>query len=230
MQMVKNKVNFIFLVFLLMYAGCEWESGDSFNTSKGAGVFVNFSGVYLPRDSEFIAGTNVTRLIIRQTGNVIEAYDNNGSRYEGKVGTPEIISPGGGNTGIYPDGADMVQTHIWFSGRNKDSRKDVNFVGLLRVVAITEIKADETTIQIQEGELTKTVTYTFNITESSARYVLEGNWIEAKKVSWVSAWARASGGQITFSDTIPVQPTPWTQQPQNQVNPPEGEGGGEGGQ
>lgn len=161
----------------LMFSGCDWSSGGgatSFNTSQGAGVSINLSGVYR---GEFPGGRavqtttagNITALTIRQTGNRVEVTDNQGSTYVGTVGSPGLVSQPSAD-GTYPAGAELAQGQINFSGKDGVSAKDIEFVGIIHVVAVTDIQGntrvssqtsanasrDETTRTIQNGDGTST--------------------------------------------------------------------------
>ena len=129
------------MAFLIL-SGCEdkWEdSGDGFNTSQGAGINVNFSGVYTP-----LAGTDIipavgesaiTRLVLTQIGNTVEVMDDYGKTYQGFIGSPGVMT----SSGNYPSGATMMQGQISFSGNG------VDFVGTVRAVAVTDVRSTTTT-------------------------------------------------------------------------------------
>ena len=132
--------------------GCDWSSGggtDSFNTSQGAGINANVSGVYNGNlsggraVSPTTAG-NITKLVISQTGNSVEIVDNQGSKYSGTVGSPGLVSEPDA-TGKYPAGAEIMQSQITFSGKDGVSAKSIEFVGIIHVVAISDIQGTSTT-------------------------------------------------------------------------------------
>jgi hypothetical protein len=127
--------------------GCEWSGGGSggdFNTSRGAGVNINWSGVY----NGLLAGGlavertsagSIRRLVISQAGNSIEVVDNQGSHYRGSVGSPGAVSRPQSD-GTYPPGARLVESQITFSGKDEVSAKDISFVGILHAVSVDEIR------------------------------------------------------------------------------------------
>ena len=70
---------------LISNTGCEWSGGgnsNSFNTSQGAGININFSGVYDGRLSggEAVSGTGIKRLTISQAGNRLQVRDSRGRK------------------------------------------------------------------------------------------------------------------------------------------------------
>lgn len=122
-------------VVLALATGCEWEQADSFNTSRGGGGSVNFSGVYSQFSRAAVSGTGITRLIITQTGNRIEVWDNQNNYYSGSVGSPGVVSQPNVD-GTYAAGAEILQSQLSFSGG------DVQFMGMVRAVAVTDIEAE----------------------------------------------------------------------------------------
>lgn len=133
-------------VGLTLLLGCEWTTGGSdegFNTSRGAGINVNFSGVYQGMlgggraVSQTSAGA-ITRLVISQGGNTVEVVDNQGSTYHGSVGSPGAVATASG--GAYPAGAELVQAQITWSGKDEVAQRDVEFVGVIHVIAVTDIQ------------------------------------------------------------------------------------------
>jgi len=141
-----------------LVTGCDWSSkGTSFNTSKGAGVNINFSGLYVGQiDGKVVARTSagkIDRLTISQTGNRIEVIDSQGSRYEGTVGAPGVVSSASG--GAFPAGAELVQSQINFAGKDEVAQRDIEFVGIIHAVAVTDINGERTVIT--DGETVQTV-------------------------------------------------------------------------
>lgn len=157
-------------------AGCEWSGGGgsgSFNTSQGAGINVNFSGVYDGRLSggravQNTSGSPITRLVISQSGNRLDVRDNNGSSYTGQVGTPGAIVDLDKQTAI-PRGADIVQSQISWSGHDNGAGRHVEFVGVIHVVSVADIdgqrsvrtqtsSSDNSTTKSDSGKNTQTQT------------------------------------------------------------------------
>jgi len=198
-------------------SGCEWEDSDDFNTSRGAGVNVNFSGVYKGKSGSLINGKeDITQMVLTQTGNHIDVLVNNVT-YSGSIGSPGVAATA--DAGAYGSGANMLQAQVNFSGEG------VAFVGIVRAVAVTDIQGTTTTETTTSttntwfnwgvGEedtgvgggdtITQTGTGTgtteYQIDESNTMYVLEGNWIEGASVHTVSGMAHATSGSFTTSGT-----------------------------
>ena len=55
-------VSSLALMAMLLVTGCDWEDGGEFNTSKGAGVNINISGMYSARSGELVGSQTVTDL------------------------------------------------------------------------------------------------------------------------------------------------------------------------
>ncbi|HNS81837.1 MAG TPA: hypothetical protein PKM67_10310 [Kiritimatiellia bacterium] len=135
----------------VVLAGCDWSAGgssDGFNTSKGAGVNINVSGVYSGaingRAVERTSGAGqILSLVVSQSGNTVEVTDNQGSRYQGTIGAPGAVATATG--GIYPAGAELVQYQINFSGKDNVAAQDVEFVGTIHAVSVTDIRGTSST-------------------------------------------------------------------------------------
>jgi hypothetical protein len=201
-----------------VFAGCEdWESGDSFNTSQGAGAFVNFSGVYRPRTGAFLVGSNITQIVLTQVGNSLEVRDSNGSYYQGSVGSPGIVAPVDPVSGMYPAGATMLQGQVNFGGENSITRKNVSFVGIIHAVAVNDVTGFETGVDVSSssdldvsvvsGPATVTLndssnstyvaTHTYSVTAANTQYVLSGQWVEDSDVFTVEGIAAGLNGTFT---------------------------------
>lgn len=131
---------------LLIIQGCDWDDtgSESFNTSRGGGITVNFSGYYRPRSGAFLVTSNVTHFVLTQVGNSIEVYDNNMSYYTGTIGSPGIMA-GPDATGAFPAGAVMLQAQVSFSGKNAGTGKNVQFVGVIHAVAVDDVQGNTQT-------------------------------------------------------------------------------------
>ena len=245
------------MVLVVGMTGCEWEyAGSGFDTSSGAGIDFNFTGLYRQKTARSVVrGLPIAHLILTQTGNVIEVLDSRNIYLKGMVGAPGVVTDADA-AGGYPPGADVAQASMTFSGNG------IQFVGVVRVISITDIAGvtvtdthteteedsetktdtkdktepdtDVTTTEIpvidlvtgeeigtvtqetghenentstkEETEtdektdtVTTTETTTYTINESSAMYVLEGNWVEGGNVYAVSAMARANAGGFTLT-------------------------------
>jgi len=139
------------LLVMVALAGCDWSAGgdSDFNTSRGAGVNVNISGVYhgnLPggRAVSQTSHGNITQLTIMQSGNKIEVVDNQGSRYRGTVGSPGAVAEPD-SSGTYPAGVELVQYQLSFEGKDEVAAKDISFVGVIHVVAVQDITGSAST-------------------------------------------------------------------------------------
>ncbi len=136
---------------LMLVGGCEWSGGsnDSFNTSQGAGIQVNFSGVYSGnypdgKAVETSSGSPITRLTLTEAGNEVNVIDNNGNKYKGNFGSPGLVfTPTTANPTI-PAGAELMQAQINFEGKDGSSGHDVQFVGVIHVVTVSDIKSTTT--------------------------------------------------------------------------------------
>jgi len=205
-----------------MFLGCEWESTeDGFNTSKGAGASVNFSGVYRAQSGGVLAG-DITQIVVSQAGNSIEVWDSNNAYYTGSVGSPGVISSADSVSGLYSAGAIMVQSQLNFEGRNTSSGKYVIFSGIVHAVAVTDVQGTTTSVTVSGGTNNSTTvninappvtinnqttdatatstgsTTTYSLTEANSQYILDGNWQEENGTSYsVSAIAPAASGTFT---------------------------------
>ena len=151
--MIRYKLGFlaasVMAAALALGVGCDWSGGsgsDSFNTSRGASVNLNFSGVYdgLLSGGRAVAKTsngNITRLVLTQSGNSVEVIDNQGSKYTGNVGSPGAIAEPT-DSGAYPVGATIAESQITFSGKDGVAGKDIEFVGVMSLVAVVDIKGN----------------------------------------------------------------------------------------
>jgi hypothetical protein len=134
---------------ILTISGCDWSSGggtNSFNTSQGAGVNLNFSGVYRGElaGGKVVGKTsagNIQTLTISQTGNRLTIVDNQGSRYSGSVGAPGLVAL---PDGTIPAGAEFVQSQISFTGKDGVSARDIEFVGIIHAISVTDIQGNST--------------------------------------------------------------------------------------
>jgi len=149
-----KKISAILLVGTLagvgaMLIGCEWEATDNgYNTSKGAGVNVNFSGVYTAKSgssSVVSSVASITQFTIAQTGNALEIWDTNDSYYTGSIGSPGVVSSPDSVTGLYSAGAILVQSQVSFSGKDEATGVSAGFVGIIHAVAVTDVTGSTVT-------------------------------------------------------------------------------------
>jgi hypothetical protein len=143
-------------VILWLGAGCDWSSsGGSFNTSKGAGININFSGVYYGningRAVDRTSAGTISHLTIRQTGNRVEVIDSQGSRYEGSIGAPDVVAEPR-STGDFPPGAELVQAQISWTGKDGVAQKDVEFVGVIHAVSVEDVKSKSETRVVTDNQ------------------------------------------------------------------------------
>lgn len=128
---------------LAVGAGCEWSGpeSDSVNTSQGAGVDINYSGVYDGNLSggKAVSGSTlgtITRFVVSQSGNELDVTDNLGNRYKGRVGSPGTVSNPDPTTGSYPSGATVVQSQMSWEGNG------VEFVGVVHLVTVDDVRGN----------------------------------------------------------------------------------------
>ncbi len=213
-----------------VFQGCDWEDtgSESFNTSQGAGATINFSGYYRPRSGAFLMDSNLTHFVMTQVGNSLEVFDSNNSHYTGSVGSPGVQAQPLVATGFLP-GAVMLQAQVSFAGVNQFTGADMTFVGIVRVVAVSDVQSvgtaadtsystsvDFTPVTNTIGTSTSiesietsaytsnetfTTTSTYAITEENSQYVLEGNWIEAGAVTGIAAIAPSAASTFTTTTT-----------------------------
>lgn len=148
---------------LMQGVGCDWSGGsgsDSFNTSQGAGVNVNISGVYDGNlgGGKAVSSTSrgtITRLTLFQTGNRVDVTDNQGSKYSGTVGTPAAVGTPD-DLGVYQAGAELLQTQVTFDGQDNVAASDVSFVGIVHAVAVTDIKGQTSSQTVNDQQVNTT--------------------------------------------------------------------------
>jgi hypothetical protein len=141
------------------WTGCEWSGGgdSGFNTTRGA-VNVNFSGVYEGRLGggkavSQTSGATISRFVIQQSGNVIDITDSNGQMYRGVVGSPGGLQEFG--TQI-PAGVAVAVFQITWSGKDGVAAKDVDFTGVIDLVAVENVNADTSATTINNTTSTST--------------------------------------------------------------------------
>ena len=189
----------VMTVALLVLWGCEWDGGDDFNTSGGAGININFSGNYA------IAGVpGVTTLALTQTGNTLQGSDNLGNSYSGSIGSPRTVASPDSDTGAYPAGATMLQTQI-----NLSDGGSTTITGNIRAVSVTDIQGVTTTTStnqtvtitnnvvtvIQTDDTTATTQY--SVDASNTHYILEGTWANDAGSFSMTGDASAASGVFT---------------------------------
>ena len=133
---------------LMLSGGCDWGSGggNSFNSSEGAGVQVNFSGYYSGnypdgKAVETSSGAPITHLTMTEAGNACQVIDNNGNKYNGSFGSPGLVySTGNSSNSVIPAGAELMNAQVNFSGTDYSSGHKVTFVGVIHVVAVQDIQ------------------------------------------------------------------------------------------
>lgn len=153
-QATMNKVTRVCAVFgvvcgavaAIVLAGCgssEW-SDSGFNTGTGANV--NFTGFYTkPGGGRIVSkssGAPINTFTLFQSGNVVEAVDNNGSTYKGSVGAPAALIPVG--VTVATNSMQVAQSQVVLEGWDNTSGKKVEIVGVFSAVAVQDI--DSTSI------------------------------------------------------------------------------------
>lgn len=158
------------VVFAMLAMSCDWSSGsgdNNFNTANGSSVS-NISGVYQGRLGGGRAVSNPTRgnitsLTVQQSGNRVEVVDNQGSSYTGSVGAPLLLT--GGDSEQIPSGASLATYQISFSGKDGVAALDVDFTGVITLVAVSNINSDTRTIS-DDSTSSSTTTNTFTATNT----------------------------------------------------------------
>jgi len=164
------------LALVVGMTGCEWEyAGSGFDTSSGAGINVNFTGMYRQKTPRSVVrGLPIAHLILTQTGNVIEVLDSRNIYLKGMVGSPGVITEADA-AGGFPAGADVAQASMTFSGNG------IQFVGVVRVISVVDIEGVTVTDTHTETDTstdteTETETTTDNTTsEESTEVELDPN-------------------------------------------------------
>ncbi len=149
---VKVTLIVVLISSMAFITGCEWSSGGSgasFNTSGGAGININFSGVYrgAHSDGSLVKGGSqapINTLVISQTGNSIEATDNNGTKYSGTVGAPNSIA----SSGTIQAGIEVAAAQMTMKGNNG---RPISFVGSVHAVTVSDIKGETVTRTLDES-------------------------------------------------------------------------------
>lgn len=172
-----------------LLVSCDWSSGGSasgFNTSR-TNLQVNLSGTYSGQlDGKAVSATsrgNITRLIIQQSGNVVEISDNQGSTYRGSVGIPNVaFTDGDGAAATLPLGSELASYTISWAGHDNVADKNIRFTGNVEIIAVSDIdgrtitdtvsrqvnNADTGTSTSGTGQNTTTITTTGSESGASA--------------------------------------------------------------
>lgn len=136
-------------------SGCDWSGGggEDFNSSRGGATF-NISGYFKGliggRAVSNTTGGPIGALTIQQSGNRIDITDSNGSKYSGQVGSPQSIASPDAN-GALAAGAQISSFQVSWSGRDGTAGKDIEFTGVISLVAVQDIKGDTTTRTITDN-------------------------------------------------------------------------------
>jgi hypothetical protein len=170
------------LVALVAVIGCDWTTGGSGYGSGQANV--NFSGTYRGNMSggravERTTGGNIVRLVVSQQGSALEVLDNNGSVYRGRIGSVAVVSVPDRTADSFSDsnveantfgaGTQLAQAQVSWSGQDNVAAKEVQFVGTIHAVAVTDIRGNlsqqvnesvETSESIEGDTIVRTTTIT----------------------------------------------------------------------
>ena len=172
----------------VVFWGCDWTGGGDggFNTSRSE-IDVNISGVYQGALSggnavSNTSGAPIRNLVIQQSGNVLQITDSNGQAYRGTIGLPGNVFDG---SGVVPSGSEIASFQVSFSGKDGVAAKDIEFTGIIHVVAVMEMFSGSTD------------TIEFELNDENTQFRLAGTWIEQEGVvAEVSAIASANGGGL----------------------------------
>jgi hypothetical protein len=153
------------LPLALFLVGCDWESGsgdNNFNLSGGSSN-INISGFYRGtlqgRAVDRTSNGNINFLTIQQSGNRVEITDNQGSKYVGTVGAPNLLIPEGADS--VPNGATLATYQISFSGKDNVAARDIEFSGTINIVSVSDINgatSSSTRDRVNGSETTGTFT------------------------------------------------------------------------
>ena len=151
-----------FLALALAFVGCEWTGGSSggFNTSR-AGLETNLSGIYKGtlsgnRAVSQTSGAPITSFNIQHVGNTLQILDSNGQTYIGKNGAPgAVASPSGATISA---GAQLAVFQIGWQGTDGVAGREVEFTGVINVVAVEDIRGDTTSTSIANNSSSGTAT------------------------------------------------------------------------
>ncbi|MGA0368360.1 MAG: hypothetical protein ACO3N7_02795 [Kiritimatiellia bacterium] len=212
---------------------CDWSSGsqESFNTSGGSNN-VNISGFYRGiNGGRLVSQTsngNILSMTIQQSGNRVDVIDNQGSKYQGSIGAPLVSDVVNGS--VLNAGATVASYQISFSGRDGVAGRDINFTGVLTILAVSDIDSSTgtSTSGVNNSTNTNTVTaptppatgtgttvnntttqvgttttsYTYDLTGPSSQLQLQGTWSEVGGVtSSVNGFGPPAQGNITVTTT-----------------------------
>ncbi|WFB35140.1 hypothetical protein P3T73_13320 [Kiritimatiellota bacterium B12222] len=221
------------LAGIFMLTACDWSSGsqENFNTSGGSSS-VNISGFYSGNvnGGRAVAQTsngNITSFTIQQSGNRVDVIDNQGSTYVGSIGAP--LFAGNLSSGTVQSGATVSTYQISWSGKDGVAARNINFTGVLTLVAVTDINAvtstststkdsDSGTDSVippaapdtgtgdsnstsNSSSSTTTTTNTYSFSGPTSQLQLQGTWSEeAGLTSNVSAYGPPAQGNIVTSN------------------------------
>jgi hypothetical protein len=205
----------------LALVACDWTSGDDgINTSQG-NADINFSGTYDGRlaDGRAVAvtsGRSISRLVLSQSDDTLTVTDSNGSTYRGRItGVSTVTLSANDAIGA---GQQVAQSQVTWSGVDNAAGQQVQFVGNISAVAVTDIQGsssgtsessssdfnlDTGSVVVSSGSSSSnTVSSTYQLTAQNTQYRLRGNWVEAGgRTSNVDALAAGSASVITTTTT-----------------------------
>lgn len=212
---------------LALLVGCDYSSGsgdNNFNT-RGLASLSNISGLYrgVLDNGRVVANTsagNITSFTIQQSGNRVEVIDNQGSTYVGSVGNPALVL--GPNQEAISEGASVSSYQISFSGKDNVANRDVEFTGVITLVAVrnvdaqfllvdnaqsaneTEDTSSEDIIGSEQLQFNRNdrIDRRFLLSDANTQLRLRGTWKEIQGVtSTVDARAAGIAGNVTFPET-----------------------------
>lgn len=167
------------LIGLVVSTGCDFTSGgDGFNTSRGR-ADVNFSGTYNGslsggRAVERTSGGPITRLVISQQGDALEVLDNNGSRYQGRIGGVSVVTTPDTQAATFEQaeesttieagtisaGTQLAQAQVSWQGNDNVAAMTIEFAGNISAVSVTDIRGLLEQDSQSEGSLVTDTTTT----------------------------------------------------------------------
>lgn len=189
----------------LTLVGCDWSTGggtNAFNTSQGAGININFSGFYRGeldggRAVQDTSSGNIVSFNIAQVGNSLTVVDNQGSTYNGSVGSPGLVSEPVG--GVFPAGAELVQSQVNWSGKDGVSARDIDFVGTIHVVSVIDIVQDIESSSDSSTSTDSSSTTTTVLDNNTTQIVIIE--VDGTQTTTTTILQRSDTGEIISSNT-----------------------------
>ena len=188
-------------------SSCDWTGGSEsdFNTSRG-GLNINLSGFYKGVQSggravSRTSGGQISNFTIQQSGNVLEVLDNNGQKYRGNVGSPLAVATPS-SLGVIPTGAQLANFQVNWSGKDGVAGKNVQFAGVVNVVAVTDIRGTVTrTESAQSNDATLDTAATQGTDKSTTNNQTTTTTVTNGQTSTQTVTTGTPGAQVVATET-----------------------------